>query len=115
MTDPLPAANGRRADTSMYTALENERRRLVVWCLAATPSQTLDRRTVAAHIVAWQTGQNPTDVQAKQVSNVYQKLRRYHRQPLEETDIITFDGDDALAPGPRFQQALSMLCAARTH
>lgn len=79
---------------TIFQVLSNSRRRRLIWCLAMAPNWSMTKREIAAHIAAVENQAVATrDVDYGDVTNIVHKLQNYHLSPLEDSNVITVDGD----------------------
>lgn len=81
--------------TDAYTAMANDRRRLVVELLLERPEQW-ELRPLAETIVARESRQSGEEVSKSKEYRTLQELAHWHIPKLVETGVVTYDDDDRI-------------------
>ena len=93
--------------TSFFEAVAHPRRRAIILLLAATPNKTLTTDELATHIAMLEC---TPQVPRRQITNVRTSLKRSHQSPLENSSIISVNGE-TITRCKNYDQALIVVAS----
>lgn len=105
-----PKRRGPASDSELEAALDpndllkiiSNRRRRFLWRLLQRESGKLELNKASRRIAAWENGVDPQDVDYDQRKSVYNSLRQFHCQKMDDAGLIEFDKRESVVKlGPK--------------
>lgn len=100
---------------SMYTMLQNPRRRLAILAVAQRSDPPHDVRPIAREVTARLNETTLAQARGDDYQSVYVSLIQKHLKQLDQADILRFDDNrKTVSPGPELSVAVRLLNTAAT-
>jgi hypothetical protein len=101
--------------SALYHAFRAPRRRLTIYVLNKDSKQQFTTRALAREIASIEQSVPLNEATGEPYRNVYNALSQTHLPALADLNLIIYDSERQLiAPGPKFEDAVLLLCLNTT-